>query len=86
MMSPYFQQPIVGYLPQPQAKRHRSALQVFRQPPNCFQLCFLDDIGRINPRPELGIKAQTDHLTQESSVAAKKTIKGTPVPVTDLVQ
>jgi hypothetical protein len=56
------EQALVGHLPQPQMKRHRSALEIVRQPPERLQVRFLHHVRRVDPGAQPRVGAYFDHL------------------------
>jgi hypothetical protein len=53
-------EPLVSGFDQPQAERHRPTDQIVRQLPPRQVMGFLDDIGRVEPRLDLGSQSPLD--------------------------
>jgi hypothetical protein len=86
MIAAQIEQTFVGGFAHPQVKRHRLTLQKIVDAPHHFQLHFLHDIGRVQPRPQPRIEVMIDERAQFRPAARQQLLQGLAVAVADPIE
>ena len=86
MLSVQHVQPLLGGLPQPQAKRHRRVGEKVVHAPNHFHLRVLHDIGRVHTGAQARVEVGLDEVAQLRPIALQQGCQGPRLPPADVVE